>query len=422
MDDTVVLDNSFEEYKDEVECIKNDNTYESYVDNSIDDTVILECGNEVDLSEFESIDNIVVTSESVDILEENTENLTNKNEDKSKKVFFKGIAIISSVCLTLGVGGLYLEKSEKARIEQLKENLPKSSSELGCLPGNIATFDGDAGNPSYIATVDNVAFFRNGYELGAYDENLEEPFTILTNTDGSEWPQNLNKYGDYIYYRGDGYKAKKYNRITNEISYVYGIDARQMIIMGDYMYYTYEGDDDRNNLFKLNLIDGSKEKILNMPIKIFSLNSTHLLYRRRHTDTIYLMNLKTKETNALNIDTDWKNGATWVALYENCILYIDKNDKSLYRVNLKGNDIDIESKEKIQENVYDFTLEGQYLYFIEGDYENSKLLVKDLLSNDIYYIDDNAKSINVDGGFMEYYTDEGSYINKFSPERYEKID
>ena len=99
-----------------------------------------------------------------------------------------------------------------------------------------------------------------------------------------------------------------------------------------------------------------------------------------------------------------------VKLYENKIL--------------SENNIDTESKVIIQENVSQFALEGKYLYFIEGDYnryKNSKLLAKDLLSNEIYYIDENVLSINVSENVMRYSTDDTNWFDVFSPEKYEKI-
>lgn len=428
MDDTVLLDNSFGEYTDNVECIKNENTYESCIDSSIDDTVILDCGNEADLSESKLIDDTVVISEDIDIVEESTENLKNNEENKRKNTFLKTVTIATSLCLVLGFGYTHLKnkekiEKEKARIEKLRDNLPKSSSKLGCLPGNLVNCDSPSNAPSsHIVTVDNIAFINNGGELGSYDETSEEPFPILTNTNKLYEPFSFNKYGNFIYYISLSREVQKYNTETGEISDVYGIYADQIIIMGDYMYYIEFGT--TYHLYKINLIDGSKEKILNENIDKFSINSSHIVYKQHDDSKIYLRNLETKETNVLNINCNIYD--KWIGLYENCILYIDENDNSLYRVDLNRNNIHIQSKEKIEANVSAFTLDGQYLYFIEGNANieggSSKLLVKDLLSNDTYYIADDALDINVDGGIMKYNSTDGYfYSDKFLPERYEKV-
>ena len=376
--------------------------------------------DEEDLSESELIDNTVVISEDIDTVEEVISDFIKKKENKRKKVFLMSMTIATSLCLVLGFGVLHLknkENIEKASIEYLKENLPKSSSKLGNLPGNISGYAGSPDGQPHIVTIDNITFHNNGWKLGVFDNESSE-FTKLTDIEDN--PGSFNKYGDFIYYIDDNYKVQKYNKITNEISGVYGICANQIIIMDDYLYYNDKNES--QHLFKMSLIDGSKEKILNVPIYRFSISSRHILYIRNGDSRAYLLNLETRESyyiSDINYSTD-----RCITLYENCILYINKNDGSLYMVSLSENNIDTESKVIIQENVSQFALEGKYLYFIEGDYnryKNSKLLAKDLLSNEIYYIDENVLSINVSENVMRYSTDDTNWFDVFSPEKYEKI-
>lgn len=107
-------------------------------------------------------------------------------------------------------------------------------------------------------------------------------------------------------------------------------------------------------------------------------------------------------------------------------MYIIQKGTDLYRVNLKGNKVDVNSKQIIEENVYRFTLDGYYLYFIDDNYN---LYAKHLKSNDTLFIDENVRFINVDNGMMYYMYDKyysGSHVEsggnimtrKFEPEDY----
>ena len=331
----------------------------------------------------------------------NIEEIDNSNKIINRKKFLMYILLPIITLIVIGVP--FVLKGEK-------NNLPEVSSELGSLPGNLSSYDGYRGVYPYIVTNDISAFNVEERDLEEFDIETSE-FTKITEDDRE--PTSFNKYGDFIYYvRLDNNSVEKYNTITGEFSDVYGIRAKQIIILGDYMY--YNDKDESRHLFKINLIDGSKEKIIDKPIHIFSMNSTHILYRKNANPTVYLMNLETKESKVIDINYDNYNG--WIGLYENCILYKDKG--SLYRSDIDGDDINTDNREVIQEDVYKFTLEGKYLYYIDND---STLYVKDLTNNDTYFIMNDVSRINVDNNIMYYEGVDYIYIDEFIPEYYDKV-
>ena len=412
--------NKIKENKDEVKDIQvTNNEDEDIVTSNDEDTLLLGEDDSTILLEDETVlleddSTVLLEDEGTLLLEDVVRDEANDSNDKSKKKRIMLISSITCIVLLIALGLFKVVQNNK---------LPQVSDELGILPGNISSYSNDSGimSPFMVQGNDKMTYYNSYYDVNTSSEDgsFYEQCTI-----DERRPSSFNKYGDSIFYiREDLNEVVEYNTVTNEEDYSSGIIAEQIIIMGDYIYYIDVDMESINylGLSKMSLIDGSSENLIDKPISMFSLNSNYVVYRIYNESDIYIMNLKTNESSTLDIDS---NKNEWIALYENCILY--KKGTDLYRVNLKGNKVDVNSKKIIEENVYRFTLDGDYLYFIDDNYN---LFAKNLRNKDTLLIDENVRYINVDNGMMYYMYDKyysglhvelgGNVVTrKFEPEDY----
>ena len=253
----------------------------------------------------------------------------------------------------------------------------------GNTPGNLM-------NSGYYCEEGDTIYFSNlnDYEkLYSMDLNCKNFKRLGTST-----VSDINCAGKYIYYAGrsNKYKAAKAknsgsalssggvglfrsDRKGKHIQTLYGDAIGSVSLFGNYLYYQHYTKKDGLYLYKTKIDEKEGKCLFESPVSPIGLHNGSLYFCGTKNDhKIYKMSLKDDSYN-LFYDGNCSN----VLVFQNKIYFIDLNNNyALTRLDLDGSNPEVLVNDHVL--TYNFSLNGNFMYYQIDDQENSCICQMDM--------------------------------------------
>lgn len=297
----------------------------------------------------------------------------------------------------------------------------------GNTPGNIM-------NGGYFCETGNTIYFSNpnDYEK-LYSMNLDcKKFKRLGKTTVSE----INCAGKYIYYAANNNKYKDTKNASagtvlssggvglyrsdidgTHTKTLYDKAVGEVSLAGNYLYYQHYDKNKGVFLYKTKIDEKEGSQLFNCKVSPAGIYDRNLYYSGMQKDhSIFKMHLLDDSYDKL-----YEGNCSHVLVFENKIYFIDlDNNYALTCINMDGTDPTVLEKERVI--TYNFSLNGNFLYYQIDNQDKSRICQMDMQTGEVTtLLKGNFCNINTTSNYVFFWEYDSNNVYVIADEKNPKL-